>query len=65
MCQYQKFTDTKMIILATHPDNPKSTWGSLTRMCKVLNLPYHSLKSKSYPFEWQDWRFEKIPFNGA
>lgn len=37
-------------------------WGSLTEICQTHNLPYHSLKAKKYPFEYDGWRFVKVPF---
>jgi hypothetical protein len=37
-------------------------WGSLTECCKAHGFPYHSLKSKKYPFEHEGWHFKKVSF---
>lgn len=37
-------------------------WGSLTECCKAHDFPYHSLKAKKYPFEYEGWHFKKVSF---
>jgi len=37
-------------------------WGSLTECCKAHGFPYHSLKAKKYPFEYEGWHFKKVSF---
>ena len=39
-----------------------STWGSLTDLCESYGFPYHTLKKEKYPFNWNDYYFEKIPY---
>lgn len=34
-------------------------WGSLKELCDSHNLPYHSLKAKRFPFEYQGFKFYK------
>lgn len=35
------------------------TWGSLKEICDVHELPYHSLKAKRFPFEYEGFTFHK------
>lgn len=37
-------------------------WGSLTELCQVHDLPYHTLKLKKFPFNYEGIYFKKIPY---
>jgi hypothetical protein len=55
-----------IIVTKNHvPDAGKmvvEAWGSLTECCKAHGFPYHSLKARKYPFQYEDWHFKKVSF---
>lgn len=38
------------------------TWGSLKEICDVHGLPYHTLKSKKFPFAFNGFTFQKTEY---
>lgn len=36
---------------------------SLRTFCKEHNLPYHSIKSLSFPIEWEGWTLQREPID--
>jgi len=53
---------TEIATLESSCDFKQEAWGSLTECCKAHGFPYHSLKAKKYPFEYEDWHFKKVSF---
>lgn len=51
------------MILITHQGKPLSIWGSLTRLCKAYQLPYHSIKMRAYPITVGEFELVKLPKN--
>jgi len=49
-------------IIILNKDEQFEAWGSFTELCEAHGFPYHSLKSKKYPFEFDGWKFVKVPF---
>jgi len=39
-------------------------WGNFKRACIENDLPYHSLKMKSFPIVYKDYVIRKVAFNG-
>jgi aspartate/tyrosine/aromatic aminotransferase len=40
-------------------------WGNFKKLCDAKGydiLPYHYLKSKSFPIIYKDWVIHKVPF---
>lgn len=37
-------------------------WGSLKEICEVHNFPYWTLAREKYPFEYENFKFIKVPF---
>ena len=35
-------------------------FSNLKKGCKVLQLPYHSLKGLKFPITWKDWSIKKF-----
>ena len=50
------------IILIPKDSRPPEAWGSLTEICRVHEWPYHSLKTKSFPFEYNGYEVHKVKF---
>jgi len=49
-------------IIVLTKDEITETWGSLTECCREhTEFPYHSLKTKKFPFNWEGWTFTKVP----
>lgn len=44
-------------------DHHIQAWSSLTEICKQYDLPYHTLKTKDFPFEWNGYKFQKLKIN--
>jgi hypothetical protein len=42
--------------------NYRAVWTALTDICKVYNLPYHSIKDKPYPIEVNGYTISKIKY---
>jgi hypothetical protein len=49
-------------IIVLIKENLTEAWGSLTECCNAHRFPYHSLKAKKYPFEYEGWHFKKVSF---
>jgi len=47
-------------VILFHSEKGREVWSSLTGLCKAYDLPYHSLKTKPFPYEWNGLRFEKL-----
>ena len=58
----RKATKDNVIVLSKQDTGAFETWGSLTEVCEAHNLPYHTLKSKKYPFEFRGFRFVKTKY---
>jgi len=55
--------DRNNIIFVTRQgDVNVEAWGSLTEICDTHDLPYHSLKNKKLPIEYDGWELRKIPY---
>ena len=52
----------KNTISLTKKGHKPESWGSLTQICDEHGFPYHTLKKEKYPFEYDGWKFERIPF---
>jgi hypothetical protein len=40
----------------------RGVWGALTEICKVYNLPYHSIKDKPFPIEVDGYVIRKVKY---
>lgn len=52
-------------IVVLSKDGKRECWGSLKEICeehKDHKFSYNYLKSKSYPFEYKGFTFERFPF---
>ena len=50
-------------IVLTAPNLSPEVWGNFKKMCENKGFPYHSLKSKSFPIEFEIYVIYKVPFN--
>ncbi len=50
------------IIVVISPNDQVETFGNFKKMCKIKGFPYHSLKTKDFPFIYQDVRIYRTPF---
>ena len=50
------------VIVISHLDGRVEAWGSLLEICRKKGFSYHTLKTKSFPFEHEDWRFSKVSY---
>jgi hypothetical protein len=50
------------IIILMRPDKEPIARGNFKKLCDELNLPYHSLKMKSFPIEYKDFIIHKAEF---
>lgn len=50
-------------IVLTAPNLTPEVWGNFKKMCESKGFPYHSLKSKSFPIEFDVYVIHKVPFN--
>ncbi len=41
---------------------PVGVWQGFKELCKVYNLPYHTLKQKPFPRKWNEFEILKLPF---
>ena len=56
---------SKNILIYQSIEQPQimEAWGSLTDICRAHHLPYDSLKTKKFPFDFGGYRFLKLPYN--
>ena len=40
----------------------RAIWGSLTEICEVYELPYHSIKDKPYPIKINGFTIRKLKY---
>ena len=40
----------------------RAIWGSLTEICEVYKLPYHSIKDKPYPIKINGFTIRKLKY---
>lgn len=55
---YFRCMERRHIVVLIKGDQVEA-WGSLKELCDSHNLPYHSLKAKRFPFEYQGFKFYK------
>ena len=48
-------------IVLTAPNLSPEVWGNFKKMCESKCFPYHSLKSKSFPIEFEIYVIYKVP----
>lgn len=55
----------KFVLVVVQNGSPKSTWGSLTELCKCYGFSYDYLKQKKFPIVYRDgeWEIFKLPYN--
>jgi len=51
------------IIVVISPNVPKvETFGNFKKMCETKGFPYHSLKTKDFPFTFGEFEIHRTPF---
>ena len=51
------------IIVVISPNVPKvETFGNFKKMCEIKSFPYHSLKTKDFPFTFGEFEIHRTPF---
>ncbi len=51
------------ILITNLNDGSVRKYATLTAACRMLELPYHSLKGKKLPVVWKNYRIERIRLN--
>ena len=52
-----------VIIILNHLTLEVECFGNFKKMCEAKSLPYHSLKAKSFPFTFDNWKVDRVKFN--
>ena len=52
----------KNIIVMLIPNEVPVVRGNFKKLCDEFNLPYHSLKMKSFPITYKDSTIHKVEF---
>ena len=50
----------KSIIVVVTPDNEIKVFTRLTKVCKVCELKYHTLKKKKFPIDNKGYYIQKL-----
>ena len=51
------------IIVVLSPNAPKlETFGNFKKMCETKGFPYHSSKTKDFPFTYLEFEIYRTPF---
>lgn len=53
----------KVIIVSEYCTGTVRCYGNFKKCCEAENLPYHSLKMKSFPIWLDKVRIDKVDFN--
>ena len=52
-----------IIVILQMCDFRLECFGNFKKMCEAKEFPYHSLKMKDLPIEYNGWKIERVPFN--
>ena len=51
-----------IIVILQMYDFRMECYGNFKKMCEAKGFPYHSLKMKDLPIEYNGWNINRIPF---